>query len=66
MATEFPFLQGRALWFASQFSGAMPSHLISQYMGAAIEALVSDVPSPAVKVSALKALRGYVFDGGFQ
>ncbi|KAI9103094.1 armadillo-type protein [Phlyctochytrium arcticum] len=58
---EHPFLQGRSLWFASQFAEVLPSDLIAQYMGAAVEALNSDVATAAVKVSALKALRGFCF-----
>ncbi|TPX69623.1 hypothetical protein SpCBS45565_g02263 [Spizellomyces sp. 'palustris'] len=49
---DHPFLQGRALWFSSQFAEVLPSHLVSQYMGAAVEALGPNITSAAVKVDA--------------
>ncbi|KAJ3014294.1 Importin 9, partial [Thoreauomyces humboldtii] len=56
---DCPYLQGRALWFASQFAEVLPPALISQYLGAAVQALSPAVSNPAVKVSAVKAIRGF-------
>ncbi|KAI8921286.1 armadillo-type protein [Powellomyces hirtus] len=56
---ECPFLQGRSLWFASQFADALPPNLITQYLGAAVQALGPAVTNAAVKISAVKALRGF-------
>ncbi|KAG0261216.1 hypothetical protein BG011_001257 [Mortierella polycephala] len=55
---EFPFLQGRSFVFASQFASILPSNLASQYVSAAVEAMMKS-PSAVVKVSALKALNNF-------
>jgi len=55
---DFPFLQGRSFVFASQFASILPSNLASQYVSAAVEAILKS-PSAVVKVSALKALNNF-------
>ncbi|KAI9007390.1 armadillo-type protein [Gaertneriomyces semiglobifer] len=56
---EAPLLQGRALWFASRFAMILRPELVSQHMGAAVAALGAVGLNPAVKISALKAVRGF-------
>ncbi|KAF8937564.1 armadillo-type protein [Dissophora ornata] len=58
IAHDFPFLQGRSFVFASQFAPILPSNLASQYVSAAVEAILK-APSAVVKVSALKALNNF-------
>ncbi|KAF9083483.1 hypothetical protein BGX23_011399 [Mortierella sp. AD031] len=55
---DFPFLQGRSFVFASQFASILPANLASQYVSAAVEAIMKS-PSAVVKVSALKALNNF-------
>ncbi|KAJ3091242.1 Importin 9 [Quaeritorhiza haematococci] len=55
---DAPFLQGRAIWFASQFAGVLPSAVVSQYVGAAVVALGSEHALP-VRISALRALQSF-------
>jgi len=53
---DLPFLQGRTLWFVSQFAKSLPNELASQYVTAAVNALQPNQPFP-VKISAVKALK---------
>ncbi|KAF9211537.1 hypothetical protein BGZ59_007935 [Podila verticillata] len=55
---SFPFLQGRAFVFASQFAPILPSNLAGQYVSAAVEAILKS-SSAVVKISALKALNNF-------
>ncbi|KAF9431329.1 hypothetical protein BGZ76_000457 [Entomortierella beljakovae] len=55
---DFPFLQGRSFVFASQFASILPANLASQYVSAAVEAIMQS-PSAVVKVSALRALNNF-------
>lgn len=55
---SFPFLQGRAFVFASQFAPILPSNLAAQYVSAAVEAILKS-SSAVVKISALKALNNF-------
>ncbi|KAI1299168.1 hypothetical protein EDD11_006488 [Mortierella claussenii] len=55
---DFPFLQGRSFVFASQFAPILPANLASQYVSAAVEAMMK-AQSVVVKVSALKALNNF-------
>ena len=54
---EFPFLQGRALVFASKFAKFLPVELSMQYLDAALAALESSETGIPVKVSAVRAIR---------
>jgi len=53
---EFPFLQGRAFVFASQFAKLLPLHIAGEYLETATRVLESSVASLPVKVSAVKAI----------
>ncbi|KAL1915230.1 uncharacterized protein VTP21DRAFT_7506 [Calcarisporiella thermophila] len=57
-AEEFPFLQGRAFVFASQFAKILPGELASQYVAAAVHSLQHSSSAP-VKVSALRAINNF-------
>ena len=57
---EFPFLQGRAFVFASQYAKLLPGQLAGQYLDAAIQVLEAPEASIPVKVSAVKAIHKYV------
>lgn len=59
-ATEYPFLQGRAMVFASQYSSILPRDLQSQYLQVAWTILKSQTSGVPVKVSAVKAIRNFV------
>lgn len=54
--TEFPFAQGRAFVFASEYAQVLPTNLAEQYVRAAVEALKTTDGTIPVKISALKAL----------
>jgi len=56
--SDLPFLQGRTLWFVSQFAKSLPNELASQYITAAVNALQPNQPFP-VKISAVKALKSF-------
>ena len=56
VGTELPFLQGRSFVFASQFAGALPAALATQYIDAAITVVDSTTASVPVKISAVRAL----------
>lgn len=56
---ELPFLQGRAIWFASRFAQHLPAALTEQYLSAAVEALRTPHAKMPVRISALKALRAF-------
>ncbi|KAJ1302683.1 hypothetical protein OPQ81_002999 [Rhizoctonia solani] len=58
-ATEYPFLQGRAIVFASQYVSILPQDLQMQYLEAAWTVLKSQASAP-VKVSAVKATRNFI------
>ncbi|QRV94844.1 importin-9 [Ceratobasidium sp. AG-Ba] len=59
-AAEYPFLQGRAMVFASQYASILPQDLQSQYLQAAWTILKNESASVPVKVSAVKAIRNFV------
>ncbi len=56
---EFPFLQGRAFVFASQYAKLLPSQLAGQYLDAAVQVLEASEAGVPVKVSAVKAIHKY-------
>ncbi|KAF9225273.1 ARM repeat-containing protein [Gyrodon lividus] len=56
---EFPFLQGRAFVFASQFAKLLPLQMAGQYLEAAMHVVESDTSSIPVKVSAVKAVHNF-------
>ncbi|RKO89834.1 armadillo-type protein, partial [Blyttiomyces helicus] len=56
---EYPFLQGRAMWFSSRYASALPPELVPQYLGLAVSALSTATAAPAVRVLAVKAIRGF-------
>ncbi|KAI9315923.1 armadillo-type protein [Dichotomocladium elegans] len=58
-ATGCPFLQGRALVFASELVDILPGELASEYVRVSAEALRSPESSIPVKISALRALNNY-------
>ncbi|KAF9198116.1 hypothetical protein BGZ49_001176 [Haplosporangium sp. Z 27] len=55
---DFPFLQGRSFVFASQFASILPGSFASQYVSAAVEAILKS-HSAVVKISALRALNNF-------
>ncbi|GAB1526914.1 hypothetical protein RhiTH_010088 [Rhizoctonia solani] len=55
-AAEYPFLQGRAIVFASQYASILPQDIQTQYLDAAWSVLKSETSAP-VKLSAVKAIR---------
>ncbi|KAM3584016.1 hypothetical protein VKS41_003985 [Umbelopsis sp. WA50703] len=57
--TEFPFAQGRAFVFASEYAQVLPTNLAEQYVRAAVEALQAPEGTIPVKISALKALNNF-------
>ncbi|QRV80350.1 importin-9 [Ceratobasidium sp. AG-Ba] len=59
-AAEYPFLQGRAMVFASQYASILPQDLQSQYLQVAWTILKNESASVPVKVSAVKAIRNFV------
>ena len=58
--SEFPFLQGRAFVFASQYAKLLPPQLAGQYLDAAVQVLEATEAGIPVKVSAVKAIHKYV------
>ncbi|KAI9258508.1 armadillo-type protein [Sporodiniella umbellata] len=58
-AAEFPFLQGRAFVFASEFAKILPTEMASQYVSVAVHALQAPESGIPVKISALRALNNY-------
>ncbi|THG95659.1 hypothetical protein EW026_g6034 [Hermanssonia centrifuga] len=62
--SEFPFLQGRAFVFASQFAKLLPSELAGNYLDAVIQVLESQDGSIPVKVSAILAAKGFCKNSG--
>ncbi|ELU41145.1 importin-9 [Rhizoctonia solani AG-1 IA] len=52
---EYPFLQGRAIVFASQYASILPQDIQTQYLDAAWSVLKSETSAP-VKLSAVKAI----------
>ena len=56
---EFPFLQGRALWFASQFTDILPTHIMQEYFQGCIQSLQDSQSNPIVTIFALKAIRNF-------
>ncbi|CUA67452.1 Importin-9 [Rhizoctonia solani] len=58
-AAEYPFLQGRAIVFASQYASILPQDVQTQYLEAAWTVLKSETTAP-VKVSAVKAIRNFI------
>ncbi|TPX35286.1 hypothetical protein SmJEL517_g02299 [Synchytrium microbalum] len=59
--SEFPYLQGRALWFTSQLASSLPKNVLPNYISAAVEAL-NRSPSVAVQIFALKAINNFCHD----
>ena len=58
---EFPFLQGRALVVAGQYSKLLPTDAAGQYLDAALQVLESAEAGIPFKISAVKALKQYVY-----
>ncbi|KAG8901625.1 hypothetical protein FRB99_005185 [Tulasnella sp. 403] len=56
---DYPFIQGRAFVFASQFYKLLPQSLFSQYFMTAVEVLESPTVTMPVKISAVKAIRNF-------
>eukprot|EP00842_Homolaphlyctis_polyrhiza_P004388 jgi/Hompol1/4950/HPOL_004050-RA len=56
---EYPLLQGRALWFASQFAEILPKDLTTQYIQGAAAAIRRTSVNAAVRICALKAIRQF-------
>ena len=56
---EYPFLQGRAFVFASQYAKLLPLQLAGQYLEAAIHVIEASEPGIPVKISAVKAIHKY-------
>ncbi|KAI9307964.1 armadillo-type protein [Cunninghamella echinulata] len=56
---EYPFLQGRAFVFASEFAKILPAEMSNQYVAVAVNALQSPDSGIPVKISALNALNNY-------
>ena len=54
---EYPFMQGRAFVFASQFARILSSDIAGQYVDAVIQVLGAQDISIPVKVSAVRAIR---------
>ena len=59
--SDAPFLQGRAFVFASKFSTALPTDLVDAFVEAAAQILNQQDASVPVKVSAVRAIRKYVY-----
>ncbi|PIL31196.1 hypothetical protein GSI_05894 [Ganoderma sinense ZZ0214-1] len=57
--SQFPFLQGRAFVFASQYAKLLPGQLAVQYLEAAIQVLEASEAGVPVKVSAVKAIHNF-------
>ncbi|ORZ19612.1 armadillo-type protein [Absidia repens] len=57
--SEYPFLQGRAFVFASEFAKILPVDMASQYVAVAVSALQAPTSGIPVKISALRALNNY-------
>jgi hypothetical protein len=57
---SMPFLQGRALWFSSQFATSLPETLVKQFLEAAVQALHSSIVNEAIKIFAMKSIRGFL------
>lgn len=53
---EYPFLQGRAFVFASQYAKVLPLQSAGHYLDAAVQVLESNEAGVPVKVSAVKAV----------
>ncbi|KAF9235123.1 ARM repeat-containing protein [Melanogaster broomeanus] len=56
---EFPFLQGRAFVFASQFAKLLPLQMAGQYLEAAMHVIESNTSGIPVKISAVKAVHNF-------
>ncbi|KAI0347862.1 ARM repeat-containing protein [Trametopsis cervina] len=56
---QYPFLQGRAFVFASQFSRVLPSDMAGQYVDAVVHVLEAQDITVPVKVSAIRAIRNF-------
>jgi hypothetical protein len=53
-----PFLQGRAIWFASRFASVLPAELAQQYVATA-SAAVTQSDSVPVRICAVKAIQAF-------
>jgi importin-9 len=53
-----PYLQGRALWFTSRFASHLPSNMSETYMSACVNALRNEQVNFAIRIFAMKAVRG--------
>lgn len=60
LLADVPFLQGRAMVFASRFAKRLPEHVQQQFFQAALSAFESPESGLVTKISALRALRKYV------
>ncbi|KAL0951964.1 hypothetical protein HGRIS_008615 [Hohenbuehelia grisea] len=61
--SQYPFLQGRAFVFASQFAKLLPLQLAGQYLEAAVQVIEASEPGVPVKVSAVKAIHNFCQGG---
>lgn len=57
---DHPFLQGRALVFASRFARLLPVDTARQYLDAAVQVLESPSTGVPFKICAVKAIQQYV------
>lgn len=59
-ASDYPFLQGRAIVFASQYASILPQDLQAQYLQASWMILKNESSGVPVKVSGVKAIRNFI------
>ena len=59
---DFPFLQGRALWFSGRFAEVLPSQLANDLLHCSVSAICQQEVRPTVRICALKAIRGFCTD----
>ena len=52
-------MQGRALWFASQYASILPPHLIKEFLTASNTVLENPNTGPVAFVFALKTIRSF-------
>ncbi|KAI0756104.1 ARM repeat-containing protein [Daedaleopsis nitida] len=57
--SQYPFLQGRAFVFASQYAKLLTAQLAGQYLDAAVQVLEASEAGIPVKVSAVKAIHNF-------
>lgn len=55
---DCPLLQGRALWFSSQYASVLPDHILKEFVSVAVQVMAQE--QLGLRVFGVKAIKGFL------